>query len=150
RRVPQSRQTNRRRQHRHAINAMIIKIRETLQAVGALELGIRQRRAQAYAGQSIGKRFSRSRRRAGLDPETAVVERLGRERHATAGAWLIESLPINVVTAAIKLAEARQDLVHLAALAERAEPGLCVFIHALSPKGKQGVTRPDFENVGHA
>ena len=78
RRIPQSRHANRRRQHRHAIDAMIIKIRETLQAVGAFELGIRQCRAQAYAGQPIGKRSRRSRTRIGLDPETAALERIGR------------------------------------------------------------------------
>src|SRR5262249_7614758 len=106
RRLPPSRQTDRRRQHRHAIDAMIIKIRETLQAVGVLELGIRQCRAQAYASQSIGKRPPRSRCRVGLDPETAVLERIGRERHATTSVWAIESLPTNLVTAALELAAA--------------------------------------------
>ena len=77
--IPQGRQADRRRQHRHAIDAMIIEISETLQAVGALELGIRQCRAQAHAGQSIGKRSRRSRRRIGLDPEAAVLERIGRQ-----------------------------------------------------------------------
>ena len=76
----------------------------------------------AHAGQSIGQRCRRSRRRIGLDPEAAVLERIGRQRHATARAWSIESFPIDVVSAAVELAKARQDLVQLAPLVERAEP----------------------------
>ena len=149
-RLAQRGETRRRGQHRHTKDAVIGEISKPLQAVRAFELGIRHCRAQAHAGQTIGASSCRSRCRVGFYPEAAAVERIGRQRHATTTIWSIEFVPIDGVAATIELAQAGQDRFRLASFAERAEPCLCVFIHALPRKGEQGAARADFEEIGNA
>src|SRR5262249_21245400 len=79
-----------------------------------------------------------------------MLERIGRQWRATARVWLIKSLPVDVITAAVEPAKARQDLIQLASFAERAEPCLPAFLHILPPKREQGIARPDFDQVGDA
>jgi hypothetical protein len=129
---------------------MIIEITETLQAVGVFELRIRHRRAQPHAGQSFGGSGQRSRRGIGLDPEPAVLERIGRQRYATTRRGPVESFPIDIESTAIERSETGQDLVRLTSPAEGAEPRLGVRVTILPRERQQSAAGSDFDRVGYA
>src|SRR5262245_45151437 len=79
-----------------------------------------------------------------------MLEGIGRQCRTTVRVGLIEYLPIDVETATIELAEAREDLVQLAPIAERAEPCLLASLHILLPEREQGIARPYFNQIGSA
>src|SRR5262249_18439743 len=76
-----------------------------------------------------------------------MLERIGRQGHASAAEKPMEFIPVDLVAPAIQGAEARQDLVQLPAPADRAEPRCLKPIEALAPKREERVAGTDFDKV---
>ena len=88
--------------------------------------------------------------RAGIvfEPVAPALERIGWQRDAAFVARTIETVPIDVVTADIKLAQGRQDLSRVASalVAKRSEPCMRA-IETLPTKRKQRMSRADLDEI---